>query len=323
MDNSGKNKRVIAVIGVPRSGTSAITKGLQVLGVGLGDYVSEEKRGDNEKGFFEDLEINMLNLSILNSVGYRWGGPVSPIINEDSRKIMAVFLPVAKDIIRRRLESSDIFGFKDPMIAVILPFWKEIFEKTGADASFVIACRNPLSMAYSLKRTNNLDLIVGFYVWLAGMLSSLVYTDGFKRVLVDYDDMLADPQRQLGRMAKGLSLRFNQDDLALKDYSDNFLTDSLRHGNFTEEDLKSNADMPIKILELYALLKKISEDKINIDSPESKAVIKKIFFWAAELRSTLLYIQAQSDAMFSLGKTIEAKDKKIEELLEIINQKKV
>ena len=321
MSGDNKNKRVIAVVGVPRSGTSAITRGLPVLGVSLGGYVSDEKRKDNEKGFFEDLEINAINLAMLNSVGYRWGNPVSPIVNEDSRKIMSVFLPIAKDIIARRLSSADIFGFKDPMIAVLLPFWKEILEKTGADVSFVIAYRNPLSVANSLKKTNNLDALVSCYIWLAGMLSSLIYTEGFKRVVVDYDDIMADPGKQLSRAAFYLNLEFNPESPEFKEYKDNFLNASLRHASFGTADLLDNPGVPPKITELYVLLRQLASDEIRIDDPATAAKIKKIYSWASELRSTLLYIQAQSDALFSLKKTLEAKDAKIDELTELLKER--
>ena len=40
--NDFKKKRIVAVIGVQRSGTSAITRGLQVLGVNLGRFYGQE-----------------------------------------------------------------------------------------------------------------------------------------------------------------------------------------------------------------------------------------------------------------------------------------
>lgn len=321
MKSDNKNKRIIIVIGVPRSGTSVITRGLRVLGVDLGNYVSDEKREDNEKGFFEDVEINAINLAMLNSVGYRWSDPVSPISEEDSRKVLSVFFPIAKDIIRRRLESTDLFGFKDPMVAVLLPFWKEIFRETETDASYIISYRNPLSVASSLQKTNNLDTVVSCYVWLAGMLSSLIYSEGFKRIVVDYDEVISGPAKQLERVANCLNLKFNSESPEFKEYKDNFLSNSLRHTSFDITELIANPDIPPKITELYVLLKRLAVDEIEIDGVEAAVKIKKIYSWAVELRSTLLYIQAQSDALFSLRKTLQAKDEKIEELTKILEEK--
>ena len=52
--------RVIVVLGMHRSGTSAIARSLELLGVGLGDNL-HPAGFDNPKGFWEDracLEIN-------------------------------------------------------------------------------------------------------------------------------------------------------------------------------------------------------------------------------------------------------------------------
>ena len=56
------------VLGMHRSGTSAITKGLEVLGVNLGDNLLPPK-DDNPKGFFEDRDLVNLNERVLEKIG--------------------------------------------------------------------------------------------------------------------------------------------------------------------------------------------------------------------------------------------------------------
>ena len=316
-----KRKRIIAVIGVQRSGTSAITRGLQVLGVNLGDYIPDIKRQDNEKGFFEDLEINALNIAMLNSIGYTWGNPVPPLFDEDSKRVLSVFISIAKDIMRRRLESADLFGFKDTLMALLLPVWKEVFEETGADVSYVIACRNPLSVVKSLQKRDNFDIVKSSYIWLRGMLSSLLYSEGSNRIVVDYDEVMKDPAGQLERISNRLGLKFNSESAAFKEYRDNFLSGSLRHTSFGLDEIAANSDIPPKITELYALLKKLATDEIELNGIETKVKIKKIDSWAVELRSTLLYMQALSDALYSLNAALLEKDRKIAGLTEAIKEK--
>ena len=317
-----KTKRIIAVIGVPRSGTSAVAKGLESIGVNLGSYVPSVCREDNEKGFFEDLEINAIDIAMLNSVGYRWGNPVSPLFNEESRRILSIFFPIAKNIISKRLESDALFGFKDPLISILLPFWKEIFKELKADVDFVIVNRNPLSMAKSLQKAEPyLDKIVCLYIWTAGMLSSIIHTAGYKRITVDYDELIKDPIKQLERLNYKLDIGSLGENEAMIKYKEEFLSDSLRHNNYSDEDILSDADVPPKIAELYFLLKSLAKDEAFWEDTGTSAAINKIYSWVEEFRSTLLFIQAQSDALLSLRGALIEKDKKINELTAALDEK--
>ena len=47
---------VFVVLGMHRSGTSAITRGLQALNVNLGEQLLPAVPNDNDKGFFEKMK---------------------------------------------------------------------------------------------------------------------------------------------------------------------------------------------------------------------------------------------------------------------------
>lgn len=64
-----KNNQLIVVLGMHRSGTSAITRGLQVLGVELGDQLMPGAVGDNEKGYWEDSDPNAWKIELLQTLG--------------------------------------------------------------------------------------------------------------------------------------------------------------------------------------------------------------------------------------------------------------
>ena len=55
-----------------RSGTSAITRGLSALGVPLGNNLMPPVLNNNNKGFFEDLEINEVNTELLAALNRDW-----------------------------------------------------------------------------------------------------------------------------------------------------------------------------------------------------------------------------------------------------------
>ena len=312
-----KKKRIISVIGVQRSGTSAITRGLQVLGADLGNFYGHDIVGpDNEKGYFEDIEISNLDVSMLNSIGYTWDNPVLPAFDDNTRQVLSAFYHIASNIVQRRFESTDLFGFKDPLIARLLPFWNDVFKNEGVEVSYIIACRNPLSSAKSMQKRDGFDIVKGCYIWLGYIIASLIYSAGYKRIVVDYDELMKDPGKQLQRTAERLNLKFDAESPEFIEYKGAFLSESLRHTSFSVSDLVANAEVPPKITELYILLKRIAMDEISIDSIESAAKINKIYSWMEELRSTLLYMQAQFDALLYLKKESDKKGARIAELTE-------
>ena len=313
--NDPKKKRIIAVIGVQRSGTSAITKGIEVLGVNLGEFYGKGVAGpDNEKGYFEDLEISALDIGMLNSIGYTWYNPVQPIFDDDTKMVLSAFEPAALSIIGKRLEHTGLFGLKDPNIVRLLPFWNGVFRELDVEVSYIIACRNPLSTAKSLQKRDGFDIIYGCYIWLGIVTVALINSTGHNRIVVDYDELMKDPEKQLRRTAERLNLKFDAGSPEFIEYKESFLSESLRHTSFGIDVLTANDEIPPKIAELYVLLKRIAMDEISIDGIEAAAKIKKIYSWMTELRSTLLYMQAQFDALLYLKKEVKEKEAKIAEL---------
>jgi hypothetical protein len=308
-----KNKRIIAVTGVPRSGTSAITRGLKVLGVNLGTSLEPADFG-NEKGYFEDSDINNLNYGFLKLLFERPDYAILVDLKKIPQNVINAFKISAKVFIEKRLDGYDIFGFKDPFMSKILPIWKDIFAELGVNTSYVIPCRNPFSVAKSINKRGNIDYIIAYYIWFSSMLATVIYLAGEKIVFVDYDDILEDPKKQLQRISEYLSLEFDPNGPEFSEFSGSFLEESLRHGRFSMEDLETNTEVPPKIVEFYKLLRKLCLDELKINDIEVIAKIKKFVNWMSELRSTIFYMESTMEAMTKLNNMLIEKNAKIDEL---------
>ncbi len=147
-----KEKKLIVVLGMHRSGTSAITRGLQVLGASLGERLMPAIEGINDKGFFEDIEINAFNIELLSVIKSDWFylSPVKEFQLEKLRREGYFLRAVA--LIQEKIKSEDIFAFKDPRVAKLLPFWKEVFSHCQINVNYVLALRHPLSVVNSLAK---------------------------------------------------------------------------------------------------------------------------------------------------------------------------
>mgnify|MGYP003403579564 FL=1 len=119
--DSASNSQLVVVLGMHRSGTSAITRALQVLGVDLGEDLISPKI-DNGKGFFEDIDVVNFNNDALTYLQTDWHSlsPVTPADVDSLSK--AGFLLRAVELLRAKMLGKVIFGLKDPRISKLLLF---------------------------------------------------------------------------------------------------------------------------------------------------------------------------------------------------------
>jgi O-antigen biosynthesis protein len=309
-------KQIVVVIGMHRSGTSAISRGLLALGVDLGDNLTPGLVDNNEKGFWEDLDVNALNIEILNALNHDWH-TLAPIREDEfSRTDLGPLLIRAVELLRQKTKSIDIWGIKDPRIARLLPFWKQVFRHVDLLPSFIIALRNPLSVAQSLKVRDGFNDVKSYYLWLEHMVSAIIESGGHKRVVVDFDRLMDQPEEQLRRISAVLDL--HADDTGLREYTTSFLEERLRHSRYKREDLLLDPFVPKLVSETYAILDGLSRDEIAIDAPE----VSEAFTLAARHLddiSPALFYAAQTDMRLAvLNQTVTEKVEQIAELNQVV-----
>lgn len=81
-----RETKVLVVMGMHRSGTSALAKGLEVFGADLGANLMPATQA-NPKGYHEDLDVWPLNSALLESTGCAWQSIAKP----DEQRREAVF----------------------------------------------------------------------------------------------------------------------------------------------------------------------------------------------------------------------------------------
>jgi hypothetical protein len=256
---------VIVVLGMHRSGTSVLARGLQVLGVELGHNLMPALPA-NPKGYWEDREINHLNERILAALARNWR---SPGLIDDSVWNSSALEPLvseAKQLLDSRFGKFELWGFKDPRTCLLLPFWQLVFRELGLEARYVISLRNPLSVAGSLRARDAMVEELSLLLWLQHLRAAFKYTENQPRLVVDYDELLKAPRIQICRIAKALELPAPiSTDAALQSYADEFLAVDLRHHEFSAEH--SPSDSPLKRLAVstYELLRQVSIGEIDCD----------------------------------------------------------
>jgi hypothetical protein len=146
--------RVIAVLGMHRSGTSCLTGLLEQAGVFLGDV--SKKNPANLKGNQENPRIMRLHDDVLRASGGSWDAPPRPVRWPPR-------LRRTRDRIIRSYDGVPLWGFKDPRTVLVADGWLEALP----DLQFVGVFRHPRLVAESLQRRNHFPLQRGLALWLA------------------------------------------------------------------------------------------------------------------------------------------------------------
>src|SRR2546427_10762594 len=68
-------RRALVVVGMHRSGTSALTRVLSLCGATLPKHLIPAAAGENETGFWESATICAIHEALLTSVGSAWDDP--------------------------------------------------------------------------------------------------------------------------------------------------------------------------------------------------------------------------------------------------------
>jgi O-antigen biosynthesis protein len=283
-------KHIVVVLGMHRSGTSAITRGLKVLGVELGSNLIPPNENVNAKGFWEDADVNAINIELLGALGCDWHTLRPLLANELALPLVEKFRLQALHLLQSKLSDTNYFGLKDPRLAKLLPFWKDVFSRLNIKVSYVIACRNPMSVAHSLFKRDGFAFEKTYQLWLDHMLASLVGTQGESRVIVDYDLLMEDAAQQLNRVAKYLHLKFDVNSQAFAEYKNEFLEDGLRHTRYHSSDLALDRAAPSQVNELYNALLSMATDLSEHDSPAINTMLKKMMETLRQNHPILRYI---------------------------------
>jgi O-antigen biosynthesis protein len=304
-------KKLIVVIGMHRSGTSAVTRGVNALGVSLGQDFLPTMPEVNAKGFWEDRDLNAINIELLRMFDTDWyhNRPIHP--SQFQRDDLAPLLLQAISLIEAKLADQERFAFKDPRTAILLPFWHNVFSALNVDLAYVIAVRHPKSIADSLAKRNGFDPLKSYLLWLRYTLPTILETSGVPRVFVDYDLLIDDPRSQLRRISKVIMLG-DGNPKELERFATAFLTDTLRHSQYAGDVLQTDDTVPGVVAETFAMVAEFARDASLADTAAVIDHFRQVHEFLVQLTPVLAYM----DRLEQLSQASSGTDQTARELIE-------
>jgi hypothetical protein len=182
----------IFVVGAARSGTSMVTRVVNLLGV---PTVAEDDLKpadeDNPRGYFESRSLTSFNRRLLLEIG---GAPYSLAPRFPDDWTAAPSLDPLREEARALMQSlhpTTPWVWKDPRSGFTLPFWIDV---AGVDPVVVLVHRDPLEVADSLVRRDDAPIPVTLAVWERHNRAALVNARGLPTFVVRYERLLAAPR---------------------------------------------------------------------------------------------------------------------------------
>ncbi len=193
-------RRVILVLGMHRSGTSALASALGCLGAGL-PRDPMPASADNPSGYQESRAIARFHNRLLESAGTRWNddAPVprewfdDPARRADEAEAAALLATEFGD--------EDVLVLKCPRLCRLLPLWIRVLEREAIEPFAILALRDPREVARSLRA--RLDDAAfrpaaiaaeprAMLLWLRHLLDAERATRRMPRVAIAYPALVAD-----------------------------------------------------------------------------------------------------------------------------------
>jgi hypothetical protein len=179
----------VVVLGMHRSGTSAVTRVLNMMGLWVGppDAFPPADEG-NPTGYWEYREVWALNEAVLGALGATWCTVDRLDLERLGPLARAHFEQRARHAVDT-LSRGGSWVIKDPRLCVLFPLWRAVLDRPLC----VLIHRDPLAVALSLYERDGLPLLQGVALWELYNRRALAASQGLPRLLVSYRELVRDP----------------------------------------------------------------------------------------------------------------------------------
>jgi hypothetical protein len=194
------NRAAILVLGMHRSGTSALTWLVGRMGAALPSDAIDAS-DENARGYWESEALVKADDQLLRVCRSSWFDP-RPL---DWSRLDASALASRKARMREAIErgwgDAPLLAIKDPRQCRCVPVVADVLSAMGIEPRAVLMLRAPGEIARSLAARDGTAPDFAHLLWLRHMIDAERATRGMARIVVDYDGMLADWRATLTAIA--------------------------------------------------------------------------------------------------------------------------
>lgn len=193
----------VLVVGMHRSGTSALAGVLSKLGIPLGSRLLEPGE-DNPRGYWEHRDVVAVHERLLQAIGSRWDDVRALPSDWLSGQAGARAAASLQDIITRDFSDQSVWAIKDPRLCRFLPLWLKVLGEMKITPVVLFIAREPAEVSASIEARDHWMSPLGEMLWLRNVTDAIVASTHLAREAILFDDLLSQPEevvrRALSRM---------------------------------------------------------------------------------------------------------------------------
>ena len=205
---SSSQRTCLMIFGMHRSGTSALTRVMSMLGAELPKNVLGATAA-NESGHWEPERLVALHDQMLNEAGTSWDDFRKFSLNDLSPSRVSQFQAAISHVVAQEFGDAPLIALKDPRICRFAPVYAEIMEGLGYQMKYIHMTRNPLSVAASLEKRDGFSPAYSNLIWLRYVLDAELATRGQHRIFWSYEALMADWRSLLAAINGRLGLNWS------------------------------------------------------------------------------------------------------------------
>jgi hypothetical protein len=244
----------VFVIGMDRSGTSAVTGLLRLLGLRTPpkeDLV--QARDANPKGVWESESLVAFNRRLLTVVGSDERFPLALERGWENDSRLDPLRQEAPEAFQRSFPTSP-WVWKDPLLCLTFAFWRSALAVRPV---VVLVNRNPLEVAASALRAWGRPKIYGLALWEHYLRQALDQIAGLPVLVTNYEDLVSAPlawceHTHAFLSGTGMPVHREQEGDALS-----FVDTRLKHLAFTRADVLGDRDVSSAQRALFLALERL------------------------------------------------------------------
>lgn len=190
------------VLGIHRSGTSLLARGLVAAGAVMGDF-SDARDPDNPDGYGEHPAVRQFNDRLLAHLGASWDNWGFRAGEVDwAAPGLGPWHDEAVAVLRGAFPGDGPFVLKDPRCATLAPFWERVVPLAGFALRRILILRDPAEVAESqrqrvARRPHEFPVIADAEpmaaLWAVTMAEVLVALADDATLVVSHAALLSDP----------------------------------------------------------------------------------------------------------------------------------
>lgn len=248
----------IVVLGMHRSGTSALTRVVNLLGAALPDRILGASPG-NRAGHWEPAALVQFHEALLAELGSTWHDWTALDLSRLSADRRAEIMSRIAAIIAHEYGPAPLLVVKDPRICRFASLFLEALTTAGITPECILLFRNPLEVAQSLKCRDGMPSGQAGLLWLRHVLDAEAASRGHRRIIASYDAFLADWRREIGRLDALAAADHAHSDAAAQGIA-RFLDPAHRHHTQSDAAMAGDPFMCGWIADVHAALQRLRRD---------------------------------------------------------------